>query len=82
MTDDIVERLREGVSGPHKNGRPLTVRYSTKAETLLEAADEIERLTAALTAIKVEVEGVGGFKVGARAGRMGKIARKALGEKT
>ena len=74
---DIVERLRDSISGPHKNGRPLTVSYSTKAETLLEAAAEIERLTAALRSVQKAMNTQGN---GGQPGWMMDV-EKALGER-
>lgn len=46
MINDIKERLRDMVSGPHKRGRKYTVAVIASGETLLEAADRIEALEA------------------------------------
>ena len=43
---DLLTRLRKGCSGPHTHGKLYTVSWSFKAEDLLEAASEIERLRA------------------------------------
>lgn len=48
MTDvnNLVDMLRAGVSGPHREGREYIIAHNLTPDTVLRAADEIERLRA------------------------------------
>jgi len=47
--NDIVDRLRGFLSGPHKSGRKWTIVHDADPTVILEAIDEIERLRDIIT---------------------------------
>ena len=52
MADDIVERLREAVSGEHLRGAPYTVAHNTPGALLLDAAALIESQAAEIARLR------------------------------
>lgn len=59
MTDDVQElpeRLRDMVSGPHDRGRRWTIRHDADPEKIFQAADALERQQAEMARLKEKLK--------------------------